>query len=54
MYNVLNTIVGMLMVGLALNNSESAPLWDALLVVGGLYIGHALTEALNNPTDQSE
>ena len=54
MYNLANLALGMLAVFIGFQQSESAPLWDFLLVFGGAYIGHAITEALNNPTDDSE
>ena len=54
MYNLANLALGMLAVFIGFQHSESAPLWDLALAVGGAYIGHAITEALNNPTDDSE
>lgn len=54
MYNLANLALGMIFVFIGIEQSESAPLWDAMLAVGGAYIGHAITEALNNHTDHSE
>lgn len=54
MYNVLNAIVGTLMIFFGLSQTSEGYLWSALLIVGGIYVGHALTMALNDPTDQSE
>lgn len=54
MYNLANLALGMVFVFIGIEQSESAPLWDAMLAVGGAYIGHAITQALNDPTDQSE
>ena len=53
MYNLLNLAMGFVFVSIGLHYAESGYLWSASLIVGGVYIGHALTEALNDPTDES-
>jgi uncharacterized membrane protein YeaQ/YmgE (transglycosylase-associated protein family) len=54
MYNLANLALGMIAVFIGLQQSESAPLWNFMLAIGGAYIGHAITQALNDPTDDSE
>ena len=47
MYNLLNLAMGFVFVSIGLHYAESGWLWSAALITGGIYIGHALTEALN-------
>ena len=54
MYNLLNLAMGFVFVSIGLHYAESGWLWSAALIVGGAYIGHALTEALNTPSDNSD
>lgn len=52
--NLANLAAGMILIFVGLTQSDSGYLWNACLIAGGVYIGHVITEALNNPTDQSE
>ena len=52
--NLANLAAGMILIFVGLTQSDSGYLWSACLIAGGVYIGHVITEALNNPTDQSE
>ena len=51
MLNLINFALGALFVWVGLSGVESGYLWSASLVLGGVYIGHAITEALNDHTD---
>jgi hypothetical protein len=52
--NLANFAAGMTLVYIGLTQSDSGYLWNACLIAGGFFIGHVITEALNDPTDQSE
>ena len=49
MYSTIMSIIAMTMLYLGLSQVEGGYLYIALTVVGGFYLGHAVTEALNNP-----
>jgi hypothetical protein len=49
MYNLTLALIGAILIAIALPYVESGYLFTAMLVVGGIYIGHALTEAFNDP-----
>jgi uncharacterized membrane protein YwaF len=51
MYNIFFTLIGASFVAIALPHVEAGYLFTAMLVVGGFFIGHALTEALNDPKE---
>lgn len=51
MYNIANTILGAVAIGASIPHLEGGWLFIALLILGGVYIGHAITEALNNRED---
>jgi hypothetical protein len=48
-YNVILALIGASFIGLAIPHIEAGLIFPPMLVVGGIFIGHALTEALNNP-----
>ena len=54
MWNLLNFAVGIAFVWVGLDGVESGHLWSAALIIGGVYIGHALTQALNDPSNDSD
>lgn len=51
MYNIANTILGAIAIGASIPHLEGGYLFIALLILGGVYIGHAITMALNDPED---
>lgn len=53
-YHLANFFIGLSLVYIGINHSESGFLWDACLIIGGVYIGHVITEVLNNPTHESD
>ena len=51
MTNIISSIIGSWAIALSIPHLEGGWLFVALLVLGGAFIGHAITEALNNPED---
>lgn len=49
MYSTIMSIIAVTMLYLGVSQVEGGLLYIALIAVGGVYLGHALTEALNNP-----
>jgi hypothetical protein len=47
MYYIFMTIASVVFVLLGATNVEGGYLWIAMLVIGGIYLGHVVTEALN-------
>lgn len=46
MYYIIVSLISALAIYVGCENSDSAPLWNITLVFGGLYLGHAITDAL--------
>ena len=53
-YNFTLFTLGTVLVYIGLTQSDSGYLWNACLIAGGVYIGHAITEALNTHDDNVE
>jgi len=49
MYSAIMSIIAVTMLYLGVSQVEGGLLYIALTITGGIYLGHALTEALNNP-----
>lgn len=47
MYYVFMTIASVVFVMIGATNVDGGYLWIAMLVIGGIYLGHVMTEALN-------
>jgi hypothetical protein len=47
MYYVFMTIASVVFVMIGATNVDGGYLWIASLVIGGIYLGHVMTEALN-------
>ena len=47
MYYVLMTIVSIIFIITGASQIDGGYLWIASLVIGGIYFGHVMTEALN-------
>jgi hypothetical protein len=54
LYHFGNFFIGLSLVYIGINHSESGSLWDACLIIGGIYIGHVITEVFNDPTPESD
>jgi len=54
LFNFANFTFGTVLVYIGLIQSDSGYLWNACLIVGGVYIGHVITDVLNTHTEQSE
>ncbi len=52
--NLANFAVGTVLVYIGLTQSDSGYLWNACLIAGGFFIGHVITEALNDHEDSVE
>jgi hypothetical protein len=53
-YNLSMFAVGTALIYIGWSQSDSGYLWNAALIVGGFYVGHVLTNVLDNPTDRLE
>ena len=49
--NLANFFSGLVLIYVGLTQSDSGYLWSACLIAGGVYIGHVITEVLNDPTE---
>jgi hypothetical protein len=49
MYSLIMSIISVTMLYLGVSQVEGGYLYIALTAVGGFYLGHAVTEALNKP-----
>lgn len=47
MYYVFMTIASVVFVMIGATNVDGGYLWIAMLVIGGVFLGHVMTEALN-------
>jgi hypothetical protein len=47
MYYIIMTSASIVFIGIGANNVDGGYLWIASLVIGGIYFGHVMTEALN-------
>lgn len=47
MYYVLMSLVSAVALFAGFSHSDGAPLWNFVIAVGGFYLGHVVTEALN-------
>ena len=47
MYYIFMTIASVVFLLLGAFNVDGGYLWVSMLVIGGIYLGHVLTEALN-------
>jgi hypothetical protein len=47
MYYIFMTIASVVFVMIGATNVDGGYLWIAMLVIGGIYLGHVMTEALN-------
>jgi hypothetical protein len=51
MYTILNTLLAALLFYVGVTNIDSGYLWTASLFVSGVYLGHLMTDALNQQDD---
>ena len=51
MLNFFFFAVGFASISIGLTHAESGHLWNTALIFGGIFVGHALTEVLNDPTE---
>jgi len=47
MYNILTTLFATVLISLSWDNVDGGYLFKFALIIGGVYIGHVLTETLN-------
>jgi hypothetical protein len=50
MYFIAMTLVSFVLITIGAQHVDGGYLYVGALVAGGVYLGHVLTEALNNPT----
>lgn len=47
MYYIFMTLASVAFIAGGVTNLDGGYLWIAMLVIGGIYLGHVMTEALN-------
>jgi hypothetical protein len=48
MYNIIITLLAAALVGFSWDNVDGGLLFKFALIVGGIYLGHVVTDVLNN------
>jgi len=48
MYYVLMSLASAAFLFVGFTYSDGIPLWDFVIAIGGVYLGHVVTEALND------
>ena len=51
MYQIANTLLSAVLIYMGATHVEGGWLSILALIAGGIYLGHVLTEALNDPTE---